>query len=252
MPNFVRNYLRPMADYFQYEEICEFTYDDLRKAAKEKKKFIIASQPHGVISFCGMCAAINLPEDLSGIETAVASVLLKFPILKNVLGIYGLMDASGRSFKKKIQQEGIAGCVVVYVGGIAELFKSSRKQERLYLSKRKGFIKYGLQYGVDVIPVYLFGNTSVLTVVKSGPIAKLSRKLQMSVTYFWGKFNLPIPRDDKLLYVRGKPLGLPHIPEPTEDDINKWHAKYCEEVVRLFDSYKKNVPLYKDKKLYID
>lgn len=51
MPNFVRNYLRPMADYFQYEEICEFTYDDLRKAAKEKKKFIIASQPHGVVRY---------------------------------------------------------------------------------------------------------------------------------------------------------------------------------------------------------
>lgn len=252
MPDFVRKYLRPMADYFQYEEISEFTYDDFRKAAKEQKKYILASQPHGVISFCGMCAAVNIPEDLTGIETAVASVLLRVPILKHVLGIYGLVDASGRNFKKKIQQEGINGSVVVYVGGIAELFKSSRKEERLYLSKRKGFVKYALQYGVDIIPVYLFGNTSILTVVKSGPIAKLSRKLQMSVTYFWGKYNLPIPRDDKLLYVRGKPLGMPHIPNPTDEDINKWHTLYCEEVVRLFDTYKKNVPLYKDKTLFID
>lgn len=43
----------------------------------------------------------------------------------------------------------------IVLGGIAELFKSSRKEERLYLSKRKGFIKYALSYGVDVIPVSL-------------------------------------------------------------------------------------------------
>ena len=56
----------------------------------------------------------------------------------------------------------------------------------------------------------------------------------------------------KLLYARGRPLGMPHIPEPTEKDINKWHSKYCEEVTRLFDSYKEKVPMYKHKKLIID
>lgn len=252
MENFIADYLKPMSDYFQFESIAEISDDELRESLKEKKNYILATQPHGVISFCGMCSAINTPKDLRGIETAAASILLKFPILKNVMGIFGLFDASSRNFKKKIQKGGIEGSVVVYVGGIAELFKSSRKEERLYLSKRKGFIKYALHYGVDIIPLYLFGNTSVLTVVKNGPIASISRKFQMAVTYFWGKYNLPIPRDDKLLYVRGKPLGIPHIPDPSSEDIDKWHAKYCEEVVRLFDTYKVHAPLYKDKTLYID
>ena len=145
-----------------------------------------------------MCASANAPEGLREYNTAVASVLLKFPILKNVLGIFGLVDASGSNIRKILQKKGIEGCVVVYVGGIAELFKSSRKEERLYLSKRKGFVKYALRYGVDIIPIYFFGNTDVLTVVKNGPIAHMSRKLQMSVTYFWGKYNLPIPRDEKV------------------------------------------------------
>jgi hypothetical protein len=73
-------------------------------------------------------------------------------------------------------------CSRRYVGGIAELFKSSRKEERLYLSARKGFIKMALRNGVDVIPLYLMGNTSVLTVLKWGPLASLSRKLQASIT----------------------------------------------------------------------
>lgn len=148
--------------------------------------------------------------------------------------------------------EGIDGCLVLYIGGIAELFKSSRKEERLYLKKRKGFIKVALREGVDIIPVYLFGNTSVLTVMKTGPLANMSRKLQVSLTYFWGKYYLPIPRPEKLLYVRGKPLGLPHILEPTNEDVDKWHVIYCEEVTRLFNENKEKLPAYKNKGLFID
>ena len=132
------------------------------------------------------------------------------------MGIFGLMDASASSLRKHFKatcstngtnnggskdstrSSNAKGSVVIYVGGIAELFKSSRKEERLYLSRRKGFIKLALREGVDVIPVYLFGNTSVLTVVKTGLLANLSRKLQVSLTYFWGKYYLPIPRDEKV------------------------------------------------------
>jgi hypothetical protein len=44
---------------------------------------------------------------------------------------------------------------------------------------------------------------------------------------------------------------MPHIAEPTNEDINKWHAKYCSEVTRLFESYKEKMPDYKHKKLVI-
>jgi Diacylglycerol acyltransferase len=47
-------------------------------------------------------------------------------------------------------------------------------------------------------------------------------------------------------------MGLPHIPEPTDEDVDKWHAKYCDEVRRLYNTYKEKVPAYKHKKLYID
>lgn len=179
--------------------------------------------------------------------------MLKLPILKHVMGIYGLTSASSGNMCKILRgKKGIDSCLVLYIGGIAELFKSSRKEERLYIKNRKGFIKLALREGVDVVPVYLFGNTSCLTVWKNAFLASLSRKLQMSLTYFWGKWLLPIPRDEKLLYVRGKPLGLPHIKDPTEEDLNKWHQKYMDEVKRLFDTYKEKVPAYKHKTLHFD
>ena len=189
-----------MADYFDFETAFEFTDDDVRDMLKKNpdRKFILASQPHGVLSFCGMSAAAMADPDIGRIHTAAASVLLSTPILKNVMGIFGLVDASRKSLQKHFQKPGIDGCIVIYVGGIAELFKSSLDEERLFLSERKGFIKLALREGVDVVPAYLFGNTNVLSVLKHGPLADLSRKIQVSLTYVWGKWYLPIPRDTKV------------------------------------------------------
>ena len=53
----------------------------------------------------------------------------------------------------------------------------------------------------------------------------------------------------QLLYARGKPLGVPLIREPTDKDVDEWHAKYVAEVRRIFDKNKHKVPLYKDKVL---
>jgi len=53
------------------------------------------------------------------------------------MGIFGLIDASSKNLKRYLARGGAKGSVVIYIGGIAELFKSSRKEERLYLSKRK-------------------------------------------------------------------------------------------------------------------
>lgn len=243
--------LRPMLSYFEYEQIIETSPVDIKQQLREGKNFIIPAQPHGVISFCGICSSIYSPEFSCDLKSAVASAVLFTPILKHVMGIFGLVDASRTSLKKHLQKKGTLGSVVIYVGGLAELFLSSRDEEILYLAKRKGFIKLALREGVDIVPIYLFGNTSVLTVLKTGFLAEISRKLQVSLTFFWGKWGLPIPRDEKLLYVGGQPLGMPQISEPTQEDIDKWHAKYCTEVTRLFNTYKERVPLYKHKKLVI-
>jgi hypothetical protein len=37
-----------------------------------------------------------------------------------------------------------------------------------------------------------------------------------------------------------------------QEDIDKWHSKYVSEVERIFNTYKKGLPLYKDKKILIE
>jgi 1-acyl-sn-glycerol-3-phosphate acyltransferase len=244
--------LSPMLDYFEYEQIHETSPVDTRKEILNGKNYLLVMQPHGSISFVSIASAIAATDAFRGtMPTAVADALLYTPILKHVLGIFGLVSASKQSVQKQLKKKGPEGCVVLYVGGMAELFLSCENEEKVYLKSRKGFVKLALQSGVDIVPVYLFGNTNVLSVLKTGVLAYLSRKLQVSLTYIWGRWLLPIPRDCKLLYVAGQPLGMPKLENPSNEEIDKWHSKYCHEVERLFEKYKEKVPEYKHKKLEI-
>lgn len=163
MPTVV-GWLSPMLNYFKFESIIE-NEENLKANFVKGKNYIFACQPHGVVSFCGMCSSVNGDPKYRRIQTAVASSLLKFPILKNVMGIFSLTDASSSNLRKILKRPGIEGSVVIYIGGMAELFKCCRAEERLFISQRKGFIKLALREGVDIIPIYLFGNTSCLSVV---------------------------------------------------------------------------------------
>jgi len=249
---------RCIPKYFEFEEYHEVSDGEIAKSHAEGKRFIFCVHPHGVFSFCGVCAAVSAimapegrgPNGITGIPTAAASVIKMTPFLRNIVSVFGVIDASNQVLTKRLKKQG--GSIVIYVGGIVELFSSSPKREAVYLKKRKGFVKLALRTGADIVPVYMFGNTTVLSVLSVWPLPDISRWMGVSVTFFWGRFGLPMPKKVKLSYARGRPLGLPHIAEPTQEDVDKWHAEYCKKLVELFDKYKGSNPDYKHKTLFIE
>ncbi|CAM9430838.1 unnamed protein product [Scytosiphon promiscuus] len=168
--------------------------------------------------------------------------------MKHVFGVFGLVGASSGSMTSALRKTSI----VLYVGGIAELFLSTPVEERLYIGKRKGFIKLAMRTGSEVIPCYYFGNTTCLEIVRHPVLTSVSRKLGASITILWGRWGLPIPMPGKSLCVSGKPLGIPQRDFPSDEDVDKYHAVYVKEVKRLFDTYKVRLPDYKDKELIIE
>jgi len=226
-----------MCTYFKYQEILETPDDELMKLVGQRS-MVAVLMPHGVISYGGICSACYPLRDetlMPNFPTAVASVVMQLPILKHVMGVFGLLNASKKSLTKHMQQ---GKSFVLYTGGIAELFLCSKTEEKLFLKNRKGFIKLALRNNADVTPTLLFGNTEVLDVLKNDFLQKLSRSAQVTMTWFWGLWGLPVPLPKQIVYVRGRPLGLPHIEEPTDEDVDKWHTKFCLEVQRLFETHK--------------
>jgi Diacylglycerol acyltransferase len=146
MPSVLRQ-LTPVLDYFDFEEIFEATPINVaQEIISGRKNYLLVLQPHGALSFVSIASAIHgtFPELQGRLGTAVADAVLYTPIIKHVLGIFGLVSASKKSMQRTMRKKGIAGSMVLYVGGMAELFLSCDKDERLYLKNRKGFIKLAL------------------------------------------------------------------------------------------------------------
>ena len=110
----------------------------------------------------------------------------------------------------------------------------------MVLRRKTGFIKYALQFGYKVVPVYVFGEEKTLWKIDLLPkrFAMWLNKFNIPATVFYGKYGL-LPDDDiDLRVVVGEPLALPLLPHPTPEQVNQHHARYVEALRGLFDRHK--------------
>jgi len=123
----------------------------------------------------------------------------------------------------------------------ATLFSNSK--DRVALSQRKGFIKYCLQYGYRLHPVYTFGETDTYSTLNCCEAFRLwLNSFGIPTVAFWGMTLCPfMPRPARLFTYVGAPLEMPKIDKPTEADVDEWHAKYRAALRGLFDKHKAEV-----------
>lgn len=180
-------------------------------------------------------------------NSAVASVLLYLPILRSFLIWCGAVSSSAGSVRNCLD----VGNLSILPGGLAELFLSSRSREVLYMKNRKGIVHIAMQKKAKIVPVYTFGNTQHFdqSATGDGFFSYLSRKLKMSVTFFWGQYYLPIPYPGKSVIVLGKPVELP--PGDTPKDLEDFHGRWMEAMKEIYEKYKHLAGYPPEKKLEI-
>ena len=61
-----------------------------------------------------------------------------------------------------------------------------------------------------------------------------------------------MPEPYPCMCVLGKPIHLPKIESPTQQDIDHWHAIYVSEIKRIFDTYKSEAKGYENTELEIE
>jgi 1-acyl-sn-glycerol-3-phosphate acyltransferase len=106
-----------------------------------------------------------------------------------------------------------------------------------------GHIKLALKHGVSIVPIYSFGETDLYT---HSPFLlhfrrKLSKRLSTAFVLLHGPsklFPLRAYPGIELNQVFGTPIPVKKTPNPTEEDIEKLHAKYVNELQRIFNKYK--------------
>jgi len=186
--------------------------------------------------------------ELSGLETRflVDKVLRSDnPFLKVICDLHGGFEVLN---KNTLQDNMMKNRNIAFVpGGCQDATIACFGKERSWMKKRTGFIKYALEHGYNVTPVYTFGESeSYHTFPRLLEFRLwLHEQLGIPATLVFGLPFLPLlPRTDaKILTVVGKPIELPKTEEPTHEDVQKWHEVYCQALTELFNEHKKDAGL---------
>ncbi|KAL6061690.1 Monoacylglycerol O-acyltransferase 3b [Balamuthia mandrillaris] len=252
--------LHPLFDYFPLE---------LKRDGPEldpHQTYIFTVHPHGVVALNRAIFAfsknLRWNKVFPGIETRdlVASTAFQLPIIREVWLWTNCVDAS-RPVALNVLRNGMS--VLVYPGGEAEQIRTDYGKEILWLRSRKGFVRLALETGSPIVPVYVFGETSLY---KTFNFAKgfrlwLSKRFRVAAPLFWGRF-LATPFSVPLIAVAGEPIAVPPRKKKTtkqgeqeeervsEEEVDRVHAQYIEALTRLFNTHKKELG-YADRELVI-
>eukprot|EP00191_Tetraselmis_sp_GSL018_P003221 CAMPEP_0177604592 /NCGR_PEP_ID=MMETSP0419_2-20121207/16208_1 /TAXON_ID=582737 /ORGANISM="Tetraselmis sp., Strain GSL018" /LENGTH=217 /DNA_ID=CAMNT_0019098601 /DNA_START=474 /DNA_END=1127 /DNA_ORIENTATION=+ len=193
---------------------------------------------HGVLT-CGslLNGAVHPDVIKSDPKCLVGSGLFGVCFLSDLLRWFDFLPWTREVMKEEM---GKGTNLLIMPGGFEEASCYKRGAHRTYLKDRKGWIKYALQFGYKLIPCYTFGEE--LTYWTWTGLMKyrlMANKYQFPGAVFLGKFCSWLPDPNvELITVIGTPLELPHISEPSADDVDKYHALYLEHLRKLFNKHK--------------
>lgn len=217
---------------------------------RDEKQCLFAAFPHGInsdfrILLDGMW--FDLFPHLE-IKTLAASVLFRIPVLREIALWTGCVDASRAVAVRQLRK---GKSVFVLPGGQAEQVLTLRGQERVYLRRRKGFIKLAIQHQVPVVPVYVFGcsdgyhTSHWLLGLRQWLVQRLGISWTVAVGYGASPF-CPLPTSPNTVVI-GQPLRFSKVSDPkaiTDSELNAAHEEFCRALVHLYEENKTKYGYY--------
>jgi 2-acylglycerol O-acyltransferase 2 len=121
------------------------------------------------------------------------------------------------------------------------------------VGKRFGFVKLALQCGASLVPCYAFGENDIFDQHEQTEWSKkinawTHKAYGATFPLFFGRgvftYNVGVlPYRRPINVVVGKPIDLPKIANPTEEDVKMWHERYLEGIRDIWDNYKQRFAL---------
>ncbi|ETS87500.1 hypothetical protein PFICI_01328 [Pestalotiopsis fici W106-1] len=225
------------------------------------RKYIFGYHPHGIISHGAWAAfateALGFAEKFPGITNSLLTLDSNFriPFYRDYVLSMGVRSVSKDSIVNILTRggknnEGMGRAVTIVIGGARESLEAQPGQMRLILKERKGFIKLAVRTGADLVPVLAFGENEIYDQLrpKEHPLV---HKIQMFVLKVW-KFTLPflhgrgifnydvglMPYRHPLNIVVGAPIKVQQYKRIDDQEIDRLHELYVEELMKLWNRYK--------------
>lgn len=125
----------------------------------------------------------------------------------------------------------------VMVGGIAEMYLLHPDYEQIKLMDRKGFVRIAIEHGAELLPVYMFG---VSRMMSFGPpwLMNVGRRLRMSIGVMYGVWGTPVPRRVPMRMAVGVPLSVGPAMQRSdprfEEHVERMHAAMVEAIRTVY------------------
>ena len=236
--------------YFPARVICVNRLD-------ANQQYLFASFPHGACTAQHVLTMTDGVKVLSEVHLGdrrdlAATILFYMPVVRELLLLLGNVDAGASTAKFNLEK---GRSLLIFVGGEAEQLLTRRGAHRVYLKKRKGFIRLALKFGTPIVPCYCFGENDVFHTSDAfmGLRQWLCRNLRIGMSICWGRWGTLFPNKVPLSLVLGKPISVPKLQaqEITSEKVDAVHKEFVDSIGELFERYKVECGARKDARLEI-
>ncbi|KAL1521998.1 hypothetical protein AB1Y20_021643 [Prymnesium parvum] len=209
---------------------------------------VVTCSPHGAFAVGLLCFHANtLREDpLLRLIRAVpvgASVLFKIPLLRDLLLLLGVREATPATCDAILQS---GRSVALNPGGIWEQVHTSHRREVLHLQPGLGFIRLAMRHGVPLVPTYGFGENQLYESYGEWtlPLRQwIADRFRVGIPLVRGRYCSPLPLPTKHTLVVGRPVptGPPNL-NPTKLEVEEVLGRWEEALRELFNENKDLLP----------
>ncbi|KAM7084804.1 2-acylglycerol O-acyltransferase 2 [Molossus nigricans] len=238
-----------MKDYFPVSLVKTAELDPSRN-------YLAGIHPHGVLAagiFINLCTeSSGFSEIFPGIRPHLMMLNLWFrsPVFRDYIMSGGLVTADKESAAHILSRKDGGNLLGIIVGGAQEALNARPGAYKLLLQNRKGFIKLALIHGVPLVPVFSFGENELFDQVGNYPGSwlryiqnQLQKIMGISLPLFHGRgifqysFGF-LPYRRPITTVVGKPIEVQQVLQPSQEEVDKLHQHYIDELCNLFETHK--------------
>lgn len=215
-----------------------------------KHKYLFGYHPHGIIALSVWANFAGDHDDyrriMHGIDLRIVTLGGNFyvPFFRDLLLACGFIGASRTSIVSALKN---GSSVMVVIGGAAESLHAMPGNTNLILKNRRGFVRLAMENGCHLVPCYGFGENELFNQSQRPLVRRVQQlmksKLGWVLPLFSGRgvfsYNFGIlPHRVPLTSVIGEPIPVPHVANPTNEQIEHYHKLYIKGLKNLYKQFK--------------
>ncbi|XP_032345305.1 2-acylglycerol O-acyltransferase 2 [Camelus ferus] len=245
-----------MKDYFPISLVKTAELDP-------SQNYLAGFHPHGILA---IGAFINLCTESTGFSSLfpgirphlmMLNLWFRAPFFRDYIMSGGLISSDKESGAHILSRKGGGNLLGVIVGGAQEALNARPGSNMLLLRNRKGFIRLALMHGASLVPIFSFGDNDLFDQYENSPGSwlrwiqnRLQKIMGVSFPLFHGRgvfqysFGL-LPYRRPITTVVGTPIEVQKTPHPSQEEVDRLHQRYLQELSNLFEAHKLkyNVPI---------